>query len=93
MFDDLFDSLSDRSRGQRGKSGGLLGKLGQLLEGDFDEDRHQERERRHDGAERDRYAASRRDDREYRRDDDDEDDDREQERRGTRRGFDFDFGD
>ena len=91
MLDELFDALTDRerdrSRRSHGSSGGLLGKIGQLLEGDAGEDR--------------RYADDRYDDSDRRRGerrdyghDDDRDDDHWSDRRGRkRRGFDFDFGD
>ncbi len=84
MLDDLFDMVTDRSREKRrGSSGGLLGRIGQMLQvgSDADEDRRDDREYR------------RRDDRrDYRRDDDD-DDERGDRRDRRRRDFDLDFGD
>lgn len=83
MLDDLFDMVTDRSRDKRrGSSGGLLGKIGQMLQvgGDSDEDRYDDREQR------------RREDRRHHRDDDD-DDERDSRRGHRRRDFDLDFGD
>lgn len=82
MLDDLFDMVSDRFRDKRrGSSGGLLGRRGQLLQGDGDEDQYDDRARRP------------RDDRRDHRDDEGDDDERDS-RRGRRRGeFDLDFGD
>jgi hypothetical protein len=104
MFDDLLDAFGkDRTKkASRSGSGGLLGSIGRLLEGDGDDDRRRDdRYRSEDrgsshGEERrggfdfddlDEFG----DGRSRRRDDDDDEGFGRSERRG--RGFDVDFGD
>lgn len=104
MLDDLLDAFGgkkDRNAKSAGttSSGGLLGRIGRMLEGGDDSDADRDVERRRE----ERYAREREDDR-YRSDDrrrvarvDDEDDDhddhRDDSRGRRRRDFDVDFGD
>lgn len=58
MLDELLDSVTDRSRQRPGSSGGLLGKIAQLLGGDEADDRH-DSDRRNRRDEDDRHAVGR----------------------------------
>jgi hypothetical protein len=83
MFDELLENMTDRPRHRSGSSGGVLGRLAQLLGGGEADERHDTR------------RPHRTDDRRDGRYDDDvvEDDDRDEKRGRKRRDFDFDLGD
>ena len=70
MLDEIFEMFQDRSRKGRGSSsGGLMGKIGRILEGDSDDRSRSSDDRRYDDRayrdRRDDHRGSGYDDREY----------------------------